>query len=225
MEEAMRAGARFSLIYILLALLAGCATSGAGRSDSKDVTLTLLSSAQTRNRFKITDAPNPFITLPMQITTLPTNFLAVLLWIPGGSTQSVEVQELSLYSAEGDFIEQAKTKKELLDYWAAMSISVDKLDSMNMMIDSNYLPASPLTKRKLNHEYVAVIVTEDKVKPSDRVTATIKVDGELKSFDIDVGAAAPSKRGKSDPKIAPKQKIEPRLPEADKAEPEGTPIK
>jgi hypothetical protein len=208
------------MVSLTIAVLAGCATAGSGRVSPRELSITPLSTYQTRQKYRLMETYNPFTTIATQLTTLPTNLLAVELSVPGGSVQSVEVEELSLYTQKGDFIVEAKTKKEIVNYWHALSVTQDQLDIIDPFIDRFYLPPSPLTKKKLDHEWVFVFVTKEKVKPTDRVTATIKVDGETRTFDIYVGAASPIKPkvNKDGKAISPKPKIEPKAPDGDEGE-------
>jgi hypothetical protein len=162
---------------------------------------------------------------------MSTNLFAAEIHIPK-SAEDVNIQEISLYSASGDFIAEALTIDGLKKYWEQMGFLNDVVAKMNDLIDRYYLRATTLDSRATGRNYFVVYLTKDPVKPTDRVTATIEFGGEAKAFDIDVGAAAPTKKktGKNG-KDGPKAKIAPKAPAADQAEsdtpaePEGTPIK
>jgi hypothetical protein len=193
----MRLFLRLGFSFVAAAALASCATAGAKQSVQRELSLTLLSPSQTKKIFMTRDAPNPFIDLSkVHITTLPRNFLTASLFLPKG-VKSVDVEELSLYSADEQFITGAMTKKELINYWNSMGFDSSQRDSMLRMIDQYYLPESPITGSSLGREYAIVFLTQDPVESTDHVTATIKIDEEVKSFDLPVGdVVVPAKKRK-----------------------------
>jgi hypothetical protein len=193
----MRSCVRLLTILVFVATFAGCATSGPRPAQEEELSVALLSPAQVIKEFPLVSrVSSPFEGLsPLHATNLPKMFQAVTVYLPKGTWKSIEVIEMALYSAKGDFIADATTKEELKKYWTAMGPSQGTLGPMIDSIDRYYLPPSPISGRNMmGHTYIAIFITNDPVLATDRVFATIKVDDVEKSFELDASSViAPEK--------------------------------
>jgi hypothetical protein len=183
----------FAILAMTVSVL-GCASSARVEAPPPgEVAFRLLTPTQVRNHFNAGDTPSPFVNPLFVLSTSKKYIIAASLYVPKLESGSIDIEELSAYSADGAYLGGAPTKQELIDYWKSAANLGEKQAMQFIVIDKYYLPGTHLEKREMGRDYAVVLMAERAFLPTDKVSVKMRVNGDEKSFDLDVGAASGKK--------------------------------